>query len=147
MAKPKEKNLIKKIENVIIPGFNIRDALQVIIGATILAVPIGFTEETWTLGSTLPLSNIIGIFLISLLFISTFTYYHYHKKPSVLKNHFNKFLNRTISTYILSFIIVAVILSLIQKAPWLSDTLLAFKRTVIITLPATMSAAVADTLN
>lgn len=36
-----------------------RDILQIIVGASILAVPIAFTEETWNLGEKLPLVNVL----------------------------------------------------------------------------------------
>ena len=37
-----------------------RDVVQVIVGASILAIPAGFTEETWNLGEQLPVANIIA---------------------------------------------------------------------------------------
>jgi hypothetical protein len=36
------------------------------------------------------------------------------------------------------------LLSIIGKAPWQTDTLLAVKRTIIVTFPASMSATVSD---
>ena len=52
------------------PEFHLKDLLQVIIGASILAIPVGFTEETWRLGENLPMINIIGLLLLSLLFVT-----------------------------------------------------------------------------
>ena len=125
------------------PEFHPRDLLQVIVGASILAIPVGLTEETWRLGETLPFFNIIVFMLVSLLFISAFVYYNYYKIHG-LKEHHTKFLKRVLLTYVFSFLVVALLLSLIQKTPWTTDWILALKRVVIVTFPASMSAAVAD---
>jgi uncharacterized membrane protein len=127
------------------PEFRFKDLLQVIIGASILAIPVGFTEETWNLGSTLPLLNILFLIVISLFFISAFTYYHYYHEDG-LKKHWWNFIKRVVSTYIVSFIVVAVLMTIIQRAPWSTDYLLAVKRTIIVTFPSTMSAVVADVI-
>ncbi len=119
-----------------------RDVLQVIVGASILAIPVGYTEETWHLGETLPLPNVLGFLIISILFIAAFTYYNYYRHS--FRKHQNEFYKRVVVTYIFSFIIVAIILTLIQKAPWQMDYLLAFKRVIIVSFPASMSAAIAD---
>ena len=140
-----KEGVIKKIFNPEVIEFYFWDVAQVIVGATILAIPVGFTEEVWRLGMELPLVNVIMFLLISILFISSFVYYAYFNKR--IKTHWNYFLRRVFGTYLLSFIVVAILLTLIQKAPWTTDWLLAFKRTVLVTFPASMSAAVADTLN
>lgn len=125
--------------------FNLKDVLQVIIGAAILAIPVGFTEETWKLGVELPLWNVMGFLLLSLLFIGTFVFYNYHHK-SHMDASWDEFAKRIAATYIFSFLVVAILLTLIQKAPWITDIALAFKRTILVTFPASMSAAVADTI-
>jgi uncharacterized membrane protein len=124
--------------------FRSRDLMQVIIGSAILAVPVGFTEETWKLGESLPIANIIGLLALSLLFISLFTYYHYYRHH--IKSQWDEFIKRVLSTYIVSFIVVAALLTLIQRTPWATNAVLAFKRIVIVAFPSSMSAAVADTI-
>lgn len=128
----------------IVPSFSLRDLLQVMIGATILAVPVGLTEETWGLGNNLPIINTVLIIALSIFFITSFTYYHYHHKRLLENGHPYIFLKRVFFTYVLSFLIVGVILTLIQVAPWTSEFMVAFKRVAIVTLPASMSAAIAD---
>lgn len=135
--------LIHKIITPLMPEFHRKDILQVIVGASILAIPVGFTEETWHLGEILPLPNTIILLFISILFISTFVYYNYYMQHGI-KNHYKNFIVRSISTYILSFIVVAILLTTIEKAPWIADTVLALKRTIIVSFPSSMSAAVAD---
>lgn len=124
--------------------FKIKDVLQVIIGGSVLTVPVGFTEETWKLGEVLPSFNILLIILISIIFISTFTYSHYHKHLE--KKEWGEFSKRVILTYLISFLIVALILMLIQRAPFISDFAIAFKRTAIVAFPSSMSATIADTI-
>lgn len=131
----------------ILPKFKLADLLQIIMGAAILAVPIGFTEETWRLGENLPVFKVIGLMALSLFFISMFTYYHYHRQSSgSQQEHTTEFVKRVLSTYILSFLVVGIIMTLIEKAPWGAAALIAFKRVAIVTFPSSLSAAIADTL-
>lgn len=134
--------IIHKIINPLMVEFYPRDVMQVIVGATILAIPVAFTEETWNLGEILPLNNVVLIMIMSLLFISAFVYYNYYKGQ--FKSHWDEFIKRVLSTYIISFIVVGLLLFAIQKTPWTADWLLSFKRIVIVAFPASMSAAVAD---
>ncbi|MBW2995671.1 DUF2391 family protein [Candidatus Woesearchaeota archaeon] len=127
------------------PEFHPKDLLQVMIGASILAIPVGFTEETWELGEILPLLNIILLMALSIFFISAFVYYNYHKHHR-LEKHWTEFIKRVISTYVFSFLVVALLLTLIQKTPWMTDWLLAVKRIIIVTFPSSMSAVVADVI-
>jgi uncharacterized membrane protein len=138
------KPLVKPLAKQNFPEFKLKDVLQIFIGASILAVPVGFTEETWKLGETLPLMNVLGLLALSLIFVSLFTYYHYHRKAE--GKHTNLLVKRTLATYLFSFIAVAIILGLIQKTPWSVDSILAFKRVIIVTFPASMSGAIVDTL-
>ena len=135
--------VLHKILSPLMIEFYPRDLVQVMVGAAILAVPVALTEETWNLGKNLPFINILYLMVLSFLFISIFTYYNYHRKSSV-KDYKSEFFKRALGTYIGSFLVVTLLLVIIQKAPWGSDWLLALKRTIIVTFPASMSAAVAD---
>jgi len=128
----------------IMTEFRLRDFLQVIVGATLLAVPVAFTEEVWGLGSSLPLFNVLTLSFLGLLFISFFVYfnfYRFHFKENKLQ-----FLIRVFSIFLYSHIVVALILTIIKKAPWDADLMLALKRVLIISFPATMSAAISDNI-
>jgi uncharacterized membrane protein len=122
------------------PRFGFKNLIQVIVGATLLAIPIAFTEETWRLGETLPTANIF----LSILFISLFAYRNYRRRGIVFL--WDDFFVKVMVTYIFSFITVSIVMMLIQRAPFNTDLLLAVKRIVIVTFPACMSAAIADTL-
>ncbi|MBI4143698.1 DUF2391 family protein [Candidatus Woesearchaeota archaeon] len=140
----KEEKTFSRILEPIIEEFKLRDIVQVIIGASILSIPVGFTEETWRLGKQLPMLNILMLMLISFVFLATFlAYHHYHVH---IQEFWYDYALRLIATYVISFIVVAVLLSTINVTNWLTDFVLAFKTTIIVTFPACMSAAVADTL-
>jgi uncharacterized membrane protein len=134
--------VVHKIMNPLMIEFRPRDIMQIIVGATILAVPVAFTEETWKLGESLPLPNVISLALVSFIFISAFVYYNYYRNS--MKKHYIEFIKRTFSVYFFSLTVVALILTTIQRAPWTTDLALAIKRMIIVAFPASMSAAVAD---
>lgn len=137
-----EGHIIEKYVTPLMVEFYPRDIMQVIVGASILAIPVAFTEEVWRLGGSLPTLNILGLALLSIIFVSSFVYYNSYRRH--IHTHLNEFLKRVIFTYILAYITVAIILLLIDKAPWATDWVLAAKRTAIVAFPASMSAAVAD---
>lgn len=130
-----EKVLLGLVKPIMLE-FHLRDVLQIIVGATILAIPVGFTEEVWVLGKTLPQANIAALAVVSIGFISTFVYYNYYK--GVLARHWLNFAKRILSTYLLSLIVVAGFLTIIQKADWGVVFLVAF--------PASMSAVITDVI-
>ena len=135
--------ILQRIISPLMVEFYFRDLIQIIVGASILAIPVAFTEETWRLGELLPLNKVLGVMLLSLLFIAAFVYYNFYRTEH-LREHWDEFLKRVLSTYLISFLVVALILTLIEKAPWATDHLLAVKRIILVSFPASMSAAVAD---
>jgi uncharacterized membrane protein len=124
--------------------FRPRDLLQVIVGATILAIPIAFTEETWKLGEELPLANVLALAAISIIFIAAFVYFNFYRFN--FKGHEVEYLKRIIATYVAALIVVGVILTIIRRCPWGTDNLLALKRIIIVTFPASMSATISDVM-
>ncbi len=142
-VKDRTGRLLHKIVNPLMVEFHLKDLMQVMVGASILAIPVGFTEETWRLGEILPFFNVFALILISLLFISSLVYYNYYRRHGV-RNHKKNFLKRVLLTYFVSFLVVALLLLIIQKTPWATDWVLSFKRIAIVTFPASMSAVVAD---
>lgn len=122
-----------------------KDVLQVIVGASLFAVPVGFTEETWNLASTLPTMNIVALASLSLAMAATYVHFNFYR--GLLGEHLGSYLKRVASIYLLSLLIVAIFLSLIDRAPWLTDPLLATKRVLLVGFPATMSAAISDAID
>jgi len=124
--------------------FKPRDIMQVIIGSALLAIPVSLTEEAWNLGETLPIFNVSIIASLSLILISVFVYFNFYK--ITLKGYVIHFIKRIIGTYIISLLVVALILTLIDKCPWGIDNILAIKRIVIVAFPAAMSGTLSDTI-
>ena len=93
-----------------------RDLMQVIVGASILAVPVAFTEETWKLGETLPTKNVLLFSALSLFFIAGFVYFNFYRFN--FKEHIFEYFKRVIAVYIFSLLVVGLILTIIQKCPW-----------------------------
>jgi len=121
-----------------------RDVLQIIVGASVLAIPVGFTEEVWTLGVTLPLIKVITLSLISLLFIGAFVFLNFYRFD--FKGHELEYIKRVAAIYVFSLLVVGILLTIIEKCPWGVDNLLAIKRIIIVSFPASMSATLSDTL-
>ncbi|MFP4460505.1 MAG: DUF2391 family protein [Candidatus Zixiibacteriota bacterium] len=124
--------------------FTVRDIIQVLVGAALLAIPVSLTEEAWKLGEELPLLNVISISILSLLFISLFVYFNIYRNN--FKGHVIEFFKRVIGTYLLSFFVVASILTIIQKCPWGIDNIVAIKRIIIVSFPASMSGTLSDAI-
>lgn len=119
-----------------------RDILQIIVGASVLAIPVGLTEETWILGRELPLKNVILLGVISVIFISCFVYFNSYRFH--LKSHVAEYIKRVAATYVLSLAVVGTLLTVIGKCPWGADNILAIKRIIITAFPASMAATISD---
>jgi uncharacterized membrane protein len=59
--------------------FRLRDLMQVIVGASLLAIPVAFTEEVWKLSTELPMANVLGLSALSLLFIGLFVFFNFYR--------------------------------------------------------------------
>lgn len=121
---------------------NIEDFAQMVIGSTILTVPIAFTQEAWMLSKTLPWVNVAGIIFISLGFICLYAYIGIF--DGKVHNRLNAYLGRIIIDYSVACLTVAVLLLVLNKLPILEDWILSIRRVIVLTLPASMGAVVMD---
>ncbi|GLT16419.1 hypothetical protein GCM10007938_01950 [Vibrio zhanjiangensis] len=126
-------------------NFNTQDASQIFVGAFALAVPVSFSEEAWKLGETLPTINLWMLFGLSVVFLTLYTY------ESVFQRNINKrrsvFLFRVVTAYLMAAFVVALVLCCLDKFPISDDPITAFKRVVVITMPASMGAIVVDSFD
>lgn len=138
----------KELQHINVPlkvELKIRDILEVIVGASILAIPVAFTEEVWNMGDDLHWLNIIALSAVSLLFLGSFIYYtSYRKRLELFRKEYYK---RIFFTYFLSILVVGLLLFIVDKAPWFTDFDIALKRTIIGAFPASMSATVTDNIS
>lgn len=122
--------------------FNARDVLQVMIGSALLAMPVCLTEEAWVLGEVLPNRNVLAIAGLSMLLIGIFVYFNFYKVT--IKGYILEFVKRVLGTYLISLMMVALILTILDKCPWGVDNVLALKRVVIVAFPASLSGTLSD---
>ena len=124
--------------------FRINDLSEIIVGSVVLAFPVAITEEVWNLGTTLPLASSILIVISSLVFIAWFVYHAYYQ--SVMETHWQDLLARTLTTYTVTLLIAALILTILNQFPLLTDSATAINRMIIVALPASFCATVVDSL-
>ena len=53
--------VIHQVVKPLMVELRLRDVIQILVGASILAIPVGYTEETWQLGQRLPLPNVAAL--------------------------------------------------------------------------------------
>lgn len=122
--------------------FNLEDASQIAIGAFALAVPISFSEEAWRLGETLPVSNLLFLFFLSVCFLSFYAYENVFQAN--VKQRLFVFFFRIFIAYLLAMFVVALILLGIDKCPIIDDPFVALRRIIVIAMPASMGAIIVD---
>ncbi len=123
-------------------NFNFQDLSQIFIGSFALAVPISFSEEAWRLGEQLPIYNIALLFLLSISFLALYTYESVFQGE--IKYRVAVYVLRIIFAYLIASMVVALILLSLDKFPLFTEPLIAFKRLIIITMPASMGAIIVD---
>jgi len=126
-------------------SLNGEDIAQIIIGAAALAVPVSFSEEAWVSAIDLPLPNLFLVFSLSIGFLALYSYQSLFQ-ASVKKRLF-VFIFRICLAYLLTAIVVAVVLLSLDKLPLLSAPVVALKRIVLVTMPASMGAIVVDSFD
>jgi len=125
--------------------FNLEDASQVAIGAFALGVPISFSEEAWKLGETLPVQNLLLLFLLSVVFLSFFTYESVFQGN--VKYRLAVFGLRIVFACAIAGLVVALILVALNKFPIMDEPATALTRLVVITMPASMGAIIVDSFD
>jgi len=126
-------------------NFNIEDASQIFVGAFALAVPISFSEEAWRLGETLPLQNLALLLILSVIFLTVFTYQSVFQRE--IKSRKMVFVLRILIAYVMTALVVALVLFCLDKLPFFEDPITAIKRIIVITMPASMGAIVVDSFD
>lgn len=121
-----------------------RDLAQILAGAALLSVPVGFTEEAWRLGEQLSTPRVMLFGLVSMLLIALYVYFTFYR--DLFAQFKFEYVKRVVAIYAISLLVVAGLLTLIGVAPWANDGLLAVKRVIIVALPASMSAALSDSM-
>ena len=128
-----------------IDTLNTEDLIQIVVGASALAVPVAFSEESWNLSRTLPWENVASIMFISLLFIAFYSYQVIFQGNITSRVHV--FLKRIIIAYIVTAVVVFVILLALNRMPLIEEPIISLKRIIILSFPASMGGVVIDGLD
>jgi len=120
---------------------NFEDISQIVIGASVMAIPIAFSEELWEFGETLPTFNIIMLAILSIAIQFFYTYFSIFEGKE--KRHFN-IVFRVCLNYILTFLTVGIILFALNRLPLSLDILVGLKRMIILSFPASLGAVIVD---
>ena len=137
----------KVLQHVLVPfhgEFKFRDFFQIVAGASLLMVPVAFTEEVWNLSEQLPIRNILWLVLLSVATISLFVYFNFYRNN--FKGQIINYLKRTITTYVVALTVAGIFLTIIDKCPWGVDNIIAIKRIILVAFPASMGGTISDTL-
>ncbi|MDA3902870.1 MAG: DUF2391 family protein [Desulfuromusa sp.] len=126
-------------------SLNGEDIAQIIIGASVLAVPISFSEEAWTSAINLPLPNLFLVFLLSIGFLALYAYQSLFQAS--IKYRMFIFIFRVVLAYLLTAIVVGVVLLALDKLPLLTEPIVAIKRIILVAMPASMGAIVVDSFD
>ena len=124
---------------------NGEDIAQIVIGASALAVPISFSEEAWVSAVDLPLPNLLLVVLLSFGFLALYAFQSLFQAS--IKKRLSVFFFRIFLAYMLTALVVAVVLLALNKLPLLSDPLIACKRILLVSMPASMGAIVVDSFD
>jgi uncharacterized membrane protein len=143
-VKDEEGNVLDHLLRPLMVEFKPRDILQVVVGSSLLAIPMAFTAEAWDLGVELPLKNVVLLAALSIFFVALFVYFNFYRY--YMKRNKLHYVVRVLATYIIAFAVVALLLTILGKCPWGIDNLLALKRIIIVAFPASMSATVSDVI-
>ncbi len=125
--------------------FNAEDASQIAIGALAVSMPIAFTQEAWDMAVTLGTWNVVGLWLMSILFIAHYVYVSTFQGE--VKQRRRDYFFRIGIAYALTLLIVGLLLALLDKLPLFEEPMLAFKRLIIIAMPASLGAIIVDSLD
>lgn len=126
-------------------NLNFEDISQIVVGAFALSVPISFSEEAWKLGENLPPANLALVVALSFLFLGFYAYQGVFQ--SNITNRRMTYLLRIVLAYSITVVVVGMVLLSLDKLPLLTDTFLAIKRSLVISMPASMGAIVVDGLD
>ena len=124
---------------------NGRDLAEIIIGSLVLAFPVAMTEEVWNISAEISLARALLLSLGSLVFISFFVRTTYFHETTFTSG--KQIAARSLTVYIVTLLVAATILFVMDKLPLLSDTTVAVKRVIIVAFPASFAATAVDSFS
>ena len=135
---------INQIINPLMVELNPRDVLQIFVGAFLVAAPLCFTEEVWTLSRELKTENVMALGLISLVTVALYIFFNFYRFK--IKGNVINYVKRVLATYVITATSIILILALIDKFPIQETPNIAINRVIIICFPALFGAVISDYL-
>lgn len=124
--------------------FSRKDLAEIVVAAFALALPLSVTEEVWNLGNDLQLRNVLLIVAVSYSAIAYSVRSHFY--GGNLEGNRGEYAKRILSVYALTLLVAALCLLAVDKLPLLADPVVALKRTILVSLPASFVATMFDSL-
>jgi uncharacterized membrane protein len=125
--------------------FSPKDLTEIVVGACTLALPLAVTEEVWDLSKELHILNVLAIVAVSYAVIAYFVRSHFYGGD--LTGHHDEYVKRVLSVYGVTLLVSALCLLAIGRLPVLAEPMVALKRTILTSLPASFLATVVDGLH
>ncbi len=97
------------------------------------------------MAESLPTMNLVFLGLLSLLFLTLYTYYSLFQGD--VERRIISYVVRIVTAYLITLVVVASVLFSLDKLPLITDTVVALKRIVIIAMPASLGAIIVDSLD
>lgn len=139
-----EGNPVATVSGPLKVEFHLEDFMQLIAGASIMALPVAMGSDVWSLGTELSAGRALTIFTLSILTLGAFIWaLFYGKRINEYRGHF---VRRVVSAYLVTFLIAFLLLFLFDKAP-LDDLQVTLTRTILVAFPASFAATAVDFMN
>ncbi|MEM8782868.1 MAG: DUF2391 family protein [Planctomycetota bacterium] len=122
--------------------FKARDIAQVVVGSTILAVPMILSDETIRAAEEMTRLRIGVVAFVSVGFIAAFAYFNFYRK--MIRGHVLDFTKRVVLTYGISLAVVLGLMETLGQTHWSTEYEQTLRHMILVGLPASMFATVAD---
>jgi len=124
--------------------FSRQDLAEIAVGACVMAFPAATTSEVWDLGRELSMVRVLLFALASLFFLALLIFVLHHRAEEMVNR--KVFLQRVLSTYLVTLAISALLLFGLDQFDLLADPIVSLKRAILVAFPASFAATVVDSL-
>jgi uncharacterized membrane protein len=139
----KKEGLFEEVIDDALPHFKLKDIMQVIAGATVFTIQVALAAEAQSIATGMHWASVLSLAALTVTFVGVFTYFHYHHHRTI--KYWGLMLKRTAWTYVISCLTVLTILAIIGEVD-IFNVLASINLIVLVALPASVSAVIADSL-
>jgi uncharacterized membrane protein len=131
--------------NLKAPQFRWHDLGEIAVGACIVAFPVAMTDEVWTLSAELSIYRVLTFAIISIALLSAVVFMVHRHDQFPLSQR--ALVVRVTMTYSVTLLISMLLLFGIDRIDLLQEPLVAIKRVIIVTFPASFAATAVDSFS